>query len=156
MDKPVLQQIKKPQVKQPKRLKEIKLLSKRLERFLNAYIENGGNITAAAQVAHPKATRHSASVIGSRYMKQGKEFIRALIETKGLTYGKMIDVAEKKMNIAKDPAWWDRIMKMAGYADFMPVKEKAQTPSILNIIQTQKKLIAEYVEGDVEGEYIDE
>lgn len=138
-----------PNVKKPRRAEEFKLLNKSLEKFLNAFIENGGNITEAALIAHPKATRLSAAVMGSRYLKEGKDFIRALMETKGLTYGKMLDVAEKKMVSAKDPAWWDRIMKLGGYADFIPGKEKAQSPGIVNIIQTQKKLLSEYVEGEV-------
>lgn len=129
--------------------KELKKLNKKLEIFLKALIENGGNITEAALISNPGVKRHSASVIGSRYMIKGKDFIRTLLEAKGLTYGKMLDVAEKKMMVAKDPNWWDRMMKLGGYADFMPLKRKNESPSILNIIQTQEKLIAQYVEGGI-------
>lgn len=138
-----------PNVKHPKHAQEFKLLNKNLEKFLEAFMQNGGNITQAALVAHPNATKQAAANLGSRYLREGKDFIRVLMETKGLTYGKMLDVAEKKMVGAKDPAWWDRIMKLGGYADFIPGKEKAQTPGIVNIIQTQKKLISEYVEGEI-------
>lgn len=147
MDSPTIQP--KPLTPKSKTTKAEKKLNKKMEIFLKAYIDNGGNITEAAMVSNPGVTRQSASVIGSRYMKQGKDFIRALMETKELTYGKMLDVAEQKMMVAKDPNWWDRMMKLGGYADFMPLKRKSESPSVLNIIQTQERLISEYVEGDI-------
>lgn len=135
--------------KKSRRGAEFKLLNKKLEIFINAFIENGGNATEAALVAHPNANRTSAATIGGRYLRENKDLVRTLMEKRGLTYGKMLDVAEKKMAMAKDPAWWDRFMKLGGYADFIPGKEKTQAPGIVNIIQTQKKLVSEYVEGEI-------
>lgn len=64
-----------------------------------------------------------------------------------------MDVAAQKMMESKTPDWWDRLMKMADYADFMSKKESK--PAVVNIVAAQNKLrdsfgFGEVIEGEIE------
>jgi len=47
------------------------------------------------------------------------------------------------MERSKSPEWWDRLMKLAGYEDFMTKKEPAVSVNILN---AQKDILKGYVQ----------
>ena len=57
---------------------------------------------------------------------------------------------------SKTPEFLDRAFKLAGYADFMNTKQSAQVPGSVTIINTQKQLASEYVEGEVEEITVEE
>ncbi len=108
----------------------------KLEAFIEEFIKNGGNATQAALVVTGATTTSSASVIGSRYLKEAKMLGRIMLEKRGFHYGKMIDVATEKMMTSKTPEWWDRLMKIADYDN--PIAEKKATPPVVNIVGTMR------------------
>lgn len=126
----------------------------RLDEFLEEFMRNGGNATQAALVIHPTASISSASTLGGQYLKQVKGVAQIQLEKKGYGYGKMLDVATKKMEEGKTPEWWDRLMKMAGYEDFMTKNIKAG-PQVVNIVGAQRKDMDDFGFAE-EGEIIED
>lgn len=126
------------------------LKTKRSAIFLDEYLKNGGNATEAVKVVFGVKNPYSARVLGSRMLKETKEVGRAFMEQKDLTYGKMLDVAKWKMFESKDTDWWDRLMKIGGYEDFLT---KNNVPSVVNIVGTQDALQKQF--GFTDGEVVD-
>ncbi len=83
------------------------------------------------------------------YLKQAKGLARVYLEKKGYGYGKMLEEAAKKMKSSKTPEWWDRLMKLADYHDFIS-KDKSPSTAIVNVIQSHKDLTSSYIEGEIE------
>ena len=117
------------------------------EQFLEEFIKNGGNATQASLVINNVTSLASAANMGSYYLKKAKALGRVYLEKKGYGYGKMLDVAAEKMVDSKTPEWWDRLMKVADYADFFE-KPKNATPAVVNVIQSHKDRISSYIEGE--------
>ena len=133
-----------------RRTKEGKIIKDRLlDRFLEEFLKNGGNATQAALSVGNYNSISSAASAGCLYLKQAKNLARVYMEKKGYGYGKMLDEAALKMKTSKTPEWWDRLMKIADYHDFIS-KDKSPQPAIVNVIQSHKDLVATYVEGEVE------
>lgn len=143
-------------IRRQRRLKEKKIVrvqkEDRMEKFLEEFIKNGGNATQAALAIGNHSTIQSAAVSGHNYLKKAKGLSRIYLEKKGYTFGKMMDVAAEKMMTSKTPDWWDRLMKMADYADFITKKETR--PAVVNILQAQKDLQRQF--GFVDGEIVEE
>lgn len=129
---------------------DIKQIEKR-DLFLKELLVNGGNATEAAMTVFKLENRSSASVIGSRYLKEAKEAGRVYMEKKGFTYGKLLELAMEKAMASKNTEWFDRLMKIAGYEDFM---SKSQSGVNVNILTAgnQKDSFKGFVE---EGEVVD-
>ncbi len=89
------------------------------EQFLIEYLKNGGNGTAAAMIVFNCKSRESAQVLGSKYLKKSAPFVRAYLEQKGFTYGRFLEIAIEKMGESKKTEWWDRLMVMGGYNNFI-------------------------------------
>jgi len=129
-----------------------------VDKFIEEFLKNGGNATKAALAVGNYSTLASAQMAGSRYLTKAKErgLVRNVLEKKGYDYGKMMDVALEKMEKSKKPDWWDRIMKMADYEDFVSGKAGGGTNVSVNIpfFAAHRKLSEEYIEGEevVEGE----
>lgn len=119
----------------------------KLDLFLAELLKNGGNATAAAMVVFNCKSRATASVIGTNYLAKARQLGRVVMEEKGYHYGKMLEVAAKKMEESKTPEWWDRLMKIGGYEDFMA--KTGPAPTTVNIMAVQKDLMDEYVDGEV-------
>ena len=84
--------------------------------------ETYGNATKSALKVYNTKNYDSASVIGHENLKKLKHVASIYAETRGVGYGQMIDIALAKMAQAQSPEWWDRLMKMFGYADFIESK----------------------------------
>ena len=130
-------------------LKELEIQS-RLSGFLEEFLSNGGNATDAAMKAGNYKTRAQAAYHAREfYMKHLKDLGRIYLEAQGATMGKFLQVALDKMEVSKDPEWWDRLMKLAGYGDFLTKGGGGQGNNV-TIIQTQDKLRNEFGFGEVE------
>lgn len=130
----------------------IKKVSK-TELFTEEFLRNGGNATQAALVVFNCKNVASAASIGGQYLKKAKQLGRIYLETQGYGYGKMLSVAADKMEESKNPEWWDRLMKISGYEDFIsPIqKAKAGGPIAVNVFNAHKAMASEYViDGEVE------
>ena len=115
----------------------------KLDLFIEEWLKNDGNATEAAMQVFNCKSRSVAKAIGSEYLKKAGGIARIYMEKEGYTYGKMIRTAGRKMETAKSPEWWDRLMKLAGYEDFMSKKE----PSVsVNILNAQKDILKSYVQ----------
>ena len=124
---------------------------KKIDLFIEEWLKNDGNATEAALKVFNCKSRSVAKAIGSEYLKKAGGLARVYMEKEGYTYGKMIRTAGTKMEKSKSPEWWDRLMKLGGYEDFMTKKE----PSVsVNILNAQKDVLKGYVQDiDVlEGE----
>ena len=118
----------------------------KLELFLEEYVRNNGNGTEAALKVFDTTSRLNAANLAHQYLKKAQSANRLLLEKKGYTQGKMIEEAITKMKVSKTPEWWDRLMKMAGYEDFM--SKGPVTKQTVNIMKVQKDLLDEYVDGE--------
>lgn len=130
-----------------------------VEKFMVEYIKNGGNVGQAAMKVGNFSTIQSAAVSGSRWLAKAKQrgLVRTMLEKRGYDHGKLIDVALEKMEKSKKPDWWDRIMKMADYDDFISSKVQGGGVNIQtqNIFAAHRKLSEDYIDGEaevVEGE----
>ena len=125
-----------------------------VEKFTREFLKNGGKVTQAAQQVGNFSTLASATSAGSRWLAKAKQrgLIRNALERRGYGYGKLIDVAVRKMESSKKPDWWDRIMKMADYDDFINTNKDIASTSIqtMNIFAAHRKLSEDYVDGEVE------
>lgn len=122
----------------------------KIELFFQEWLKNDGNATQAALVVFKCTTIKSAAEMGRQYLQKAKEagLMRTLIEKKGYHEGKLIDIAIQKMLEDKTPAWWDRVMKMAGYEDFITKKEAKQGPTVVNIVSAQKQVGSKFGFGE--------
>lgn len=125
-----------------------------VEKFTQEFLKNGGKVTEAAQKVGNFTTLHSAAQSGSRWLAKAKQrgLIRNALEKRGYGYGKLIDVAVRKMEASKKPDWWDRIMKMADYDDFITTNKDAASTNIqtMNIFAAHRKLSEDYIDGEME------
>ena len=122
----------------------------RTDLFLKEFLANGGNATQAAMKVFNVSSVESAAAMGSQYLKRSKQLARVYLENKGYGFGKFLDVAVRKMEASDEPAFFDRLMKLAGYEDFM--SKGGGAPGVVNIISTQKSLQDEF--GFTEGEVV--
>lgn len=121
----------------------------KIDLFMEEMLKNGGNATKAAMKVWNPGTYKSASVMGSNALKKARGMARIHMEERGYGYGKMLDVAIDKLDKAKKPDWWDRLMKMADYEDF--TTSKRTTPAVaVNVFQEHKKIASAYIEGEAE------
>jgi len=133
-----------------KKQEVIKAISK-FDLFLEEFIRNGGNATEAAWKVYNCKNRAVAATIGKTELQKAKDIGRVYMEAEGASYGKLLKVAIDKMADSKTPEWWDRLMKIAGYEDFLS-KQKGVVgnPTIVNIIgREQRELASEYIEGEI-------
>jgi len=121
----------------------------KLDAFLEEFMHNGGNATKAALVVFQPANVEAAAVMGHRYREKAKMLAGAYLEKQGFGYGKFLDVAAEKMLESKNPDWWDRLMKIAGYDNFID-KKSGQPQAVVNVFQLQKKMQNQYGFGDEE------
>ena len=92
------------------------LIKRRTVQFLEKYFENNCNATEAAMQTFNCTTRESAQAMGSYYLKKSKPYLRMLLEEKGFSFGKMIDIAiEKLYKYDNSLPWFDRLMHIAEY-----------------------------------------
>lgn len=121
----------------------------RVVMFLNEYTRNGGKITAAAMKVFKIDDPVKAQKLGSTYLKDARnlpELTRVLLEEKGYGFTKFLEVAIAKMEASKGTEWWDRLLKMTEYADFIS-KPKEGNPAVnVTVFQTHKDISSEYVE----------
>lgn len=122
----------------------------KLDLFLEEYVKNNGNGTAAAMKVFDVKNKVNAANIASQYLKKAQNANRLLMEKKGYTQGRMMDIALTKMQAARTPEWWDRLMKMAGYEDFL--SKTPVTKATIAIMEVQKEVMDEYI---IEGETVD-
>ena len=123
--------------------------SQKLDVFLEEFLKNGGNATQAALAVGNYSSLSSAASAGHNYLQQAKGLARIYLEKKGYSYGKLLDKAAKKMEDSKTTEWWDRLMKLADYHDFIS-KDKGPSTAIVNVIQSHKDLTSSYIEGEME------
>lgn len=123
----------------------------KVDKFIGNFVKCNGNATKAAMKTFGYDNRFVAATVGSRYMKKTKELARLYMEGKGVTYGKMLEVAINKMQVSKSPEWWDRLMKLAGYEDFI---SKSKGGVAVNIISAQRDVLKDYVTEIEEGEIV--
>lgn len=123
----------------------------KVDLFLKEFLANGGNATEAATKAFGLTNRSSAAVIGARYLKEARGAARIYLEHKGATYGKLLDIALEKAEKSKNTEWWDRLMKLAGYEDFMS-KGKADVSVNIMTAQNAKNDFTGFIE---EGEVVE-
>ncbi len=124
----------------------------RAQAFIDEFLKNGGDAVAAAMKLTGTTNYHSAAVIANRYMKEYRLLGMGLLSKKGLTYGKFLEVAIRNMETSKDTDWWDRLMRIAKYEDFMPHPAQQPTGNVVNIIGAQGNLQKEFGFIDVEEE----
>jgi len=138
----VFKEIKEKRLAHQEKQSKIKKVEK-LDLFINAWLKNDGNATEAAMQVFNCKSRAVAAAIGSEYLKKAKSLARVALEQEGYTYGKMIRTAGRKMEKSKSPEWWDRLMKMGGYEDFMTKKDAGVS---VNILTAQKDVLKGYVQ----------
>lgn len=128
-----------------------------VEKFMVEFLKNGGNVSQAAMAVGNFSTIESAQASGYRWLSKAKQrgLVRTALEKKGYDYGKLMDIALEKMEHSKKPDWWDRIMKMADYDDFVSSQKPTGNVNIQtqNIFAAHRKLSEGYVE---DGEIVEE
>jgi hypothetical protein len=146
--------VKMPKVKPlPRKIRKDKgklVVTPKMELFLKEYEANGGNGTEAALKVFHNSSRVSAANTASIYLKRAAYLGRFHMEKKGLTYSKLIDKAIQRMDNPKSMDFvplFDRMMKIAGYEDFL--SKQGLTKATVNVLNVQKKLMDEYVDGEV-------
>lgn len=118
----------------------------KLDLFLEEYEKNGGNGTEAALKVFDTKSRVNASNLAAQYLKRAQSIGRMHMEAKGITFDAMIERAWAKDAVSKTPEWWDRLAKIGGYEDFL--SKGPVTKATVNIMQVQKDLLDEYVDGE--------
>lgn len=127
--------------------------------FMDAFYRNGGNPTDAALDVFNCTTRASASELGRRYLEKARKrgLIASFMENADISYGDLIKVAYEKMKASNNPAWWDRLMREAGYlkqADQVASNTKNPTVNI-NVGQAHNALVDDFITTDEEYEVED-
>lgn len=120
----------------------------KVEAFIEEYFKNGGSATKAANTLSQFPTISAAAVEGTRLLKEAKKrgLMRLEMEKLGLGLPSMIEIAQHKMMASKKPEWWDRLMKMGGYEDFMSKKNESGGQISVNIFEAHKQLANDYLE----------
>lgn len=126
--------------------------TKRLDAFLDEFLKNGGNATQAAITVFGYKSKTTAASTGHMLLKQGKELLKIYMEEKGASYGQLIDNMITKNKESKTPEWSDRLMRLAGYEDFMS-KQNTSSSVAVSIVSAQKDLAGQYV---IEGEEVED
>lgn len=130
--------------KDPTKLaRELKVMEY-LEEFMTT-----GNGTQSAMKVFGLTDKKKAQDMSYYIQKtHGSALARMYMEKKGRGWTKMLDKAWEKMEDAKDPGWWDRLFKLQGYDDFLNVGKQAPTQTV-NIMNVQKDIMKEYVQGEI-------
>lgn len=127
----------------------------KVDLFLKEFLANGGNATEAAMTVFKLDNRASAGVIGSRYLKEAKSTARVYMEKKGFTYGKLLELAMEKAMASKNTEWFDRLMKLGGYEDFMSKSTAGVNVNILTAGNHKDDFKGFIEEGEVlDGELV--
>lgn len=136
--------------RQPIVMTEDKIIiqAQRLDLFLEEFVRNGGNATRAANAVFNCKSIAVVAKMGSDYLSKARGLGRVILEKKGYSYGKLLEVAVRKMEESKTPEWFDRLMKLSDYHDFLS-KEKT-TPQVVNIVQGHRSVVDSYIDGEVE------
>lgn len=144
-----------------KKKKVVKTVAQKLAKqdkanvFLMEFLKTG-NVAGAAMKTTGTNSAIRAAKTGEAFLKDAKILARTYLEKQGLGYGALIEIAAEKMMTSKNPEWWDRLMKLAEYEDFINKKNTPSQPQVVNVIQTQKELAKEFGFGEViEGEESD-
>jgi len=120
--------------------------------FMDAYYKNGGNATEAALTVFDCSTRASASELGRKYLDKAQKrgLVAAFMENVGIGYNELIQHAFEMMKKSKNPGWWDRLMKEAGYAKPAEGSNKVGPAKVaVNVYQAHESIIDDYIEGEV-------
>lgn len=121
--------------------------------FMDAFYQNGGNATAAAEDVFNTTTRASAAEMGRNYLERARKrgLVASFMENADITYGKLIEHAFEKMKASQNPAWWDRLMREAGYArhEVEKAQKRSQPAITVNVGQAQQAMMDQYIEGEV-------
>jgi hypothetical protein len=80
--------------------------------------ETYGNATQSALAVYNTDNYSSAGVIGHDNLKKLKNLGSAYADSKGLSFGRMIDIAASKMATSDRTDWWDRLMEVFDYGNF--------------------------------------
>jgi hypothetical protein len=98
----------------------------KFNKWVDEWLANGGNATAAARKIYNCKDDSSAAVVGSTNLRKVKNAGAIYLESKGVGYSKMLDVAVTNMLKAgaKTPDWWDRVMRQAGWEVAAPKQEQ--------------------------------
>lgn len=124
-------------------------MENKVDAFLTEFLKNGGNATEAAIAVFRITNRSSAATMGSLYLKKARELGRMYLEKRGVTYGRLLDRAIERMDESDKPEWWDRLMKIAGYEDFIGKSGKENNaPAVINIVEAQRGIARKYVQGE--------
>ena len=124
--------------------------------FMDAFYKNGGNLTEAALDVFECSTRASAAELGRKYFEKAKKrgLVASFLENNDINYSVLIKHAYKMMQESKNPVWWDRLMKEAGYSKQSEETSKPGiTPVAVNVYQAHRSIIDGYVE---DGEIVQE
>jgi len=116
------------------------------DKFVEELQRNNWNGTEAMMTVSGAKDRSVAASMAHTYLERYKDLNRIVLEKKGYGLGKMMDIAIRKMEMSATPEWWDRLMRMAGYAEFLPQGQAKGTVAVLTV---QKGLIDEYIDGEV-------
>lgn len=138
--------VKKPAVtvEDPKKLARELKVAEYLEEYMNT-----GNGTQSAMKVFGITDKKKAQDMSYYIQKtHGAALARTYMEKKNRGWTKMLDKAWEKMEDAKDTAWWDRLFKLQGYDDFLNVGKQAPSQTV-NIMNVQKDIMKEYVQGEV-------
>mgnify|MGYP001561307769 CR=1 FL=1 len=152
----VMKTIKKAEkkVKTLQKKIQVDIRKTRVETFLAEFIRNGGDPTEAANKAFGPLTHTQAARLGYQMMQESKIFGRALLASKGITYGKLVDIMIDRAYTSKKTDWMDRLLKIGNFHDFLP-RNQAQGPAVINIIGDTKDDAKEFGFGGgeiIEGE----
>ncbi len=128
----------------------------RVEAFMAEMIKNGGDPTEAANTVFGCTSHKQASDLGLHMMKACKTLGRALLASKGVTYGKLLDIMIDRAYTSKKVDWMDRLMKIGEFHDFMP-RNQNQGPAVnINIAGNTKDDAKAFGFGNdvIEGEEV--
>jgi hypothetical protein len=119
-----------------------------LDAFVKEFVKNGGNATRAAMTVFNPKDRASAGAMGWTYLQKAKMLGLVYLESKGKSYGKLLDHAWKQMEDTGGTDWFDRVSRIMGADDFMS-KSPQQGGAVINIVQAEKDILSKYVDGEV-------
>ncbi len=136
-----------------KKRKQALVVKNKFDLFMDEYEKNGGNGTEAAMKVYGYTNRTSAGSMAHVNLKQARNLGRLILEKQGVGYEHIIKILIKKAEESKDPAFWDRLFKLAGYED-IDFSGKSQKATVsVNINQTLKEDSSEFGFQDaIEGE----
>lgn len=90
--------------------------TKKFNDWTEEWLANGGNATKAASKVYNCSSENSAAQMGSDNLRKLKNAGALYLESKGVGYTKLLDVAVQNMAKAgpKTTDWWDRIIEQTG------------------------------------------